>query len=796
MANGKYTFEDMAAEKSNAQDLLDIYLRNKNPVPIGGSFDWMAHQNQLADYTNKIDQYFNPTPPSSRSQLIEQGVPLGQRRAIEDAAAAELAKSVQKTQQATMRDMARTRTGGGMVQQPRGRTPVTPTSTTPAFDPEVARMMMNAPAKPPAGDIYSGRLKGKQYSGTAPTTATTTATTDPDPDLTAIQDAATGDVDPVNTFLKMLEKMESDDARAQWGFDQGIINADVLGELRAQEAAGQPMNINLGVNDVKVDGVSAGQKAIFQWGEPDETGKRTIEMMPEPPDGAEEIVEESEITEEEEVTTEEELGEVVLEEEDQYLNDQLEILTETYNDRVEAIQTAVEDGNTDINNAQIAFNEAKDILFDQMAELNKATYGTVADEFQARTTQRGTDVADMLALLAEQGVEQNLIQDVIGGDIGRNLAGYGEETDAMRDFMGALELIGQQGASEAEMLGNYMFDSYRQDLDTTGRNMELQSAMQMLAEQQSAAEQNLQSSMLGPYFGLDPEMMMAGMGAGVDMAGYAEGRTAREDAADMAYQDNVWDYMMSQTMSPYQSGMLGVAQQGQQMDTMSTLWDIMNPQPTAAETAAATAQAQMGALDSALAKMRSGGTPAQAPSPANNWMGSPAMAAQDIYTGEEIMAMQDAGMDVGQIMLDQNTAQAEMQNMGSFAEAMDIPLQTLMGAQSLGVLDDLVEDFQFYRMGEGLGALPTDSLVPFQYPPSPENPAGTTTMLKLSEWMDQYQLYYPDADNKDFQLGEGGPWLKGEMDPAEWFELGTLMDLDAESMQDFLRSVYYPSLGG
>ena len=35
MANGKYTFEDMAAEKSNAQDLLDIYLRNKNPVPIG-----------------------------------------------------------------------------------------------------------------------------------------------------------------------------------------------------------------------------------------------------------------------------------------------------------------------------------------------------------------------------------------------------------------------------------------------------------------------------------------------------------------------------------------------------------------------------------------------------------------------------------------------------------------------------------------------------------------------------------------------------------------------------------------
>jgi hypothetical protein len=793
MANGKYTFEDMAAEKSNAQDFLDIYLRNKKSVPAGEQkpmFDPFAHQNELADYTNKIDQYFNPTPAPTPSQLIEQRIPkqyweemgaqtLGQRKAAEAAVAA-------AAQQAAIRDQIRSGTGItsgiGTDPQSRGGTQPTPTSTTPTGPTRVPPAVA-ARQTPSSMDIYSRR-------GTAPTTTETTATTDPD--LTAIQDTATGDVDPVNTFLKMLEKMESDDARAQWGFDQGIINADVLGELRAQEAAGQPMNINLGVNDVKVDGVSAGQKAIFKWTEPDETGKRTIEMIPEPPDGEEEIVEGSELVEEEEVTTEEELGEVVLEEEDQYLNDQLEILTETYNDRVDAIQTAVTDGNTDINNAQIAFNEAKDILFDQMAELNKATYGTVEDEFQARTTQRGTDVADMLALLAGQGVEQNLIQDVIGGDIGMNLAGYGEETDAMRDFMGALELIGQQGSSEAEMLGNYMFDSYRQDLDTTGRNMELQSAMQMLAEQQSAAEQNLQSSMLGPYFGLDPEMMMAGMGAGVDMAGYAEGRTARDDAADMAYQDNVWDYMMSQTMTPYQTGMLDVAQQGQQMDTMSTLWDLMNPQPTAADAA----QAQMGALDSALAKMRAGGTPAQAPSPANNWMGSPAMPAEDIYTGEEIMAMQDAGMDVGQMMLDQQTAQVGMQNMGSFAEAMNIPLENLMGAQSLGVLKELVDDFQFYRMGEGLGAVSADALIPFVYPPSSENPEGTMGMVPQSDWLNKFEIFYPDANNRDFQLGEGGPWLSGEMTPQEYFEVATMASVDAESLQDLLRYFYFPNLAG
>ena len=425
------------------------------------------------------------------------------------------------------------------------------------------------------------------------------------------------------------------------------------------------------------------------------------------------------------------------EEELTYEQKQKQLSTDTYNDRIKEIEKAVKDGLIDIEDAQTAFNDAKNQLFAQMAALNEATYGTVADEFQARTTQRAADVEAMLKYLTDPvedpdpvgfgqesdfqagaGIDRDFIQQIIGDDIAWNMAGYAEETDAMRDFMGALELIGQQGASEAEMLGNYMFDSYRQDLETTGRNMELQSAMQMLAEQQAAAEQNLQSQLLGPYFGLDPEMMMAGMGAGVDMAGYAEGRTAREDAADMAYQDNVWDYLMSQTMSPYQSGMLGVAQQGQQMDTMSTLWDIMNPQPTAAETAAANTQAQMDALNSALAKMRAGGTPAQAPSPANNWMGSPAMPAQDIYTGEEIMAMQDAGMDVGQMMLNQQTAQVEMQNMGSFAEAMNIPLENLMGAQSLGVLKELVDDFQFYRMGEGLGAVSADSLIPFVYPPS------------------------------------------------------------------------------
>ena len=865
MANGKYTFEDMAAEKSNQQD-LDAYIRRMNPQFIPppnynpsmqglSAIDLIMEdfRNQKTDLQNKISQNLSPTPPPT---LIEQGIPLGQRRAIEAAAAAE-------AQQATMRDQIRSGTGSASRTrtgpQSRGGTQSTPTSATPVFDPEVARMMMNFPANASTFEQTQVVQPPPQTQGSV----TGPAPTIPDLDWAAIQqaiqDAATGDTAPTVTgdpfaaadaagtdirgrdlsylqtpdennvlpneeFLTAwdtaiketlgdtsgmtaVEAAEAyETASAQRALDAEIINQDVFDALEVQIATDEGGNINA---------------PIFQWGVT-ETGADQIVMAPTTVDPAEQCALDGGTWNgtscdfgDGETKTAEELcidqggtwdgtsckigGETQVTapaEELTYEDKQKQLSTDTYNERVKAIQAAVKAGNIDINDAQTAFNTAKNELFAQMAALNEATYGTVEDEFQARTTQRGTDVADMLALLAGQGVEQNLIQDVIGGDIGMNLAGYGEETDAMRDFMGALELIGQQGASEAEMLGNYMFDSYRQDLDTTGRNMELQSAMQMLAEQQSAAEQNLQSQLLGPYFGLDPEMMMAGMGAGVDMAGYAEGRTARDDAADMAYQDNVWDYMMSQTMNPYQSGMLDVAQQGQQLDQFSTLWDIMNPQPTAAETAAATAQAQMGALDSALAKMRSGGTPAQAPSPANNWMGSPAMAAEDIYTGEEIMAMQDAGMDVGQIMLDQNTAQAEMQNMGSFAEAMDIPLQTLMGAQSLGVLDDLVEDFQFYRMGEGLGALPTDSLVPFQYPPSPENPAGTPTMLKLSEWMDQYQLYYPDADNKDFQLGEGGPWLKGEMDPAEWFELGTLMDLDAESMQDFLRSVYYPSLGG
>jgi len=604
----------------------------------------------------------------------------------------------------------------------------------------------------------------------------------------AVADPTTSAVLPPDIALfQELAALESDDARAQYGFDKGIINADVLAALRAQEAADQPMNINLGAADVAVGGVSEGQKAIFEWGTDPETGKPVIQMMSDdgkkkkkedPPLGVTGIIDESEDEETILAADDPEIN---------YLNDQTEIITKAYNDRIDAIEAAVEDGRIDINTAQGVFNAAKDKLFDDMAELSKITYDEVTDTFSFNTEQRATDVQSMLDLLAEQGVEQNLIQDVIGGDIGMNLAGYAEETDAMRDFSEMLNIIGQQGRSEAGLLGNYMFDSYRQDLETTGRNMELQAAMQQLAEQQAAAEQNLQSSILGPYFGLDPQTMMAGMGAGVDVAGVSENRAVREQAAEDAmamllaqqafqtserqagerfqtgertgaetftggqnYQNNVWDYLTDQTMTPYQSGMLGVAQQDQQMDTMSTLMDLMNPQPTAAQTTAMAAQAQTNALDSALSKMQMGSIPAQDPIFKQGQMmaGTPAFNWQNALTGEEVQALDAVGWDTEGLlygdMQEQMNSMNEISNMGSFADVMQVPLEVLMGAEALGagVVGALVDD---------IIAGGNDPLVNYTHP-AMEGFEPWTESIPLSQATALYDYEYQAGEPAPFNL--------------------------------------------
>ena len=554
-----------------------------------------------------------------------------------------------------------------------------------------------------------------------------------DPEAIAFLEAWNADVlegmdltglDPVEA-ARIYENKSADMAK-----DQGFISDDVHTALLEQIITDEGGNINA---------------PIFKWGINTETGADQIVMAP---------VEEQIVVpaggDGDEGGGGDEGGDddppIVVPPEGQltYEQKQKNISTNTYNDRIKYIQAAVKAGQMDLDTAQTEFNTAKNLLFAQMAELNKATYGTVEDEFQARTTQRGTDVADMLALLAEQGVEQNLIQDVIGGDIGMNLAGYGEETDAMRDFMGALELIGQQGASEAEMLGNYMFDSYRQDLDTTGRNMELQSAMQMLAEQQAAAEQNLQSQLLGPYFGLDPEMMMAGMGAGVDMAGYAEGRTARDAAADMAYQDNVWDYLMSQTMTPYQSGMLQVAQDEQQMDTLSSLMEMMQPSGAAAQ-----AVADQNLYD-AVMELQQGYIPAtsMAPSPANNFMGAstPASTALERMTPAMLSALEGSDFALGDYLVDQARQEQEMFATVSLADAIGMDPMQLIGASQEGILNKLIDAYTFEMTGSGFNATASDPSLEFPIPPTDLNPAGSVEMVDLSKYKDMLDIYYPGWD--------------------------------------------------
>ena len=638
----------------------------------------------------------------------------------------------------------------------------------------------------PAATIVADDTAGIEAAAQA---AATQAVADP---------AASAVLPPDIALFQELAALDSDDARAQYGFDKGIINADVLGALRAQEAAGQPMNINLGAADVAVDGVSAGQKAIFEWGTDSETGKPVIQMMSEGDEG-DEVVTSTGVTGVIEESEEEETILAADDPEINYLNDQTEIITKAYNDRIDAIEAAVEDGRIDINLAQGVFNAAKDKLFDDMAELNKITYDEVNDTFSFNTQQRATDMQSMLDLLATQGVEQNLIQDVIGGDIGMNLAGYAEETDAMRDFSEMLNIIGQQGRGEAGMLGNYMFDSYRQDLETTGRNMELQAAMQQLAEQQAAAEQNLQSSILGPYFGLDPQTMMAGMGAGVDVAGVSENRAMQDQAAEDAmklllaqqefattereagqtfaggqnYQNNLWDYVTNQTMDPYQSGMLGVAQQGQQVDTISALMDMMAPaQPSAAQIAASNEQAAtlatQSALESAMAKIAMGDIPAQEPIFKQGQMmqGMPGYQMNAAsFTGEELMALDSVGVDIEDLTVNRSDTVQSLDNMQTFASAINMPLAELMGAQDMGVLGSYFSE---------IVAAGNDPYVDYM------RPSGALENIQLSQAMKLQEYEYPNiGEDTPYQLGWNPDMPGGNVGSLEQgLNISSLIDLN------------------
>ena len=582
-------------------------------------------------------------------------------------------------------------------------------------------------------------------------------------------------LDPVEA-ARIYENKSADMAK-----DQGFISDDVHTALLNQIVTDEGGNINA---------------PIFQWGVNTETGADQIVMAP-----VEEqiVVPTGEVEVEVEVEDDDPPIFVPPEDELTYEQKQKQISTNSYNGRVAAIQAAVKAGNIDIDDAQEAFNIAKNQLFADMAALNKITYDEVTDTFSFNTQQRAADVQSMLDLLATQGVEQNLIQDVIGGDIGMNLAGYAEETDAMRDFSEMLNIIGQQGSGEAGMLGNYMFDSYRQDLDTTGRNMELQAAMQMLAEQQAASEQNLQSSMLGPYFGIDPALMMAGMGAGVDVAGVSENRAVREQAAEDAmelllaqqkfatdervagetftggqnYQNNLWDYVTSQTMNPYQSGMLDVAQQGQQVDTMSALMDMMTPaQPSAAQIAASNEQAAtlatQSALESAMAKIAMGDIPAQEPIFKQGQM-MQGMAGYQMnaasFTGEELMALDSVGVDIEDLTVNRSDTVQSLDNMQTFANAINMPLAELMGAQDMGVLGSYFSE---------IVAAGNDPYVDYM------RPSGAIENIQLSQAMKLQEYEYPDiGEDTPYQLGWNPDMPGGNVGSLEQgLNISSLIDLN------------------
>ena len=193
--------------------------------------------------------------------------------------------------------------------------------------------------------------------------------------------------------------------------------------------------------------------------------------------------------------------------------------------------------------------------------------------------------------------------------------------------------------------------------------------------------------------------------------------------------------------------MLQVAQDEQQMDTLSSLMQMMQPSEAAAE---AQAQADYdNNLAAAIMEMQRGYMP-ETWSGANSFtpsmMTSPATTALDRMTPEMISALEQSDFDMGNYLVDQAQQEQEMFATVSLADAIGMDPMQMIGACQQGILDELIEGYTFEMTGSGFNATASDPQMDFPVPPTDLNPEGSIVPVLLSNYRDMLDFHYPNWD--------------------------------------------------
>ncbi len=441
------------------------------------------------------------------------------------------------------------------------------------------------------------------------------------------------------------------------------------------------------------------------------------------------------------------------------------IIKDAVTERVNAIQSAVDAGIVDINAAEKLYDSAIASIYADFQSRQSEIVAAFESSVTARNTQAATDRTALLADLQAAGIDPALL----GGDLAIIDALTASGQSAQSDYLTNLSNIGAMSDAERQLVGDYTFGGYRQDLTSEGRSRGLDATLAGVDRTEFASTQANQANQLAPFLGADPAALFAGLGAGVDVAGMAENRSLQENAQQFALQQllaqqaygtserlgsqsygtserlgsqsygtserlgsqsfasgqQLFDQLMAQQISPYQQAQLDLSQQGLNLDYFQTLNEMSQPSAQDLQLGVAAD------FKSAMQKISN-----YQPSPLEQQLGI-ASDPFDLLSPAELLAMQQFGVDP------MTVGQVDQANVNELSAALGLSPTVFSQAVESGVASQLVANSI---------AAQNDPMVTYIDPNLIESD------IPLSQAMDLYEYHFGNAVDEPLLFGASDSW--------------------------------------
>lgn len=498
--------------------------------------------------------------------------------------------------------------------------------------------------------------------------------------------------DPVGGYLDMLHGLGSDEARINFGLEQGIISNNVAASLAGGASINNTDLFTWDGGQIKtleeVTPVGDGAPAGDPPGPEDDGGDAPGEEPGDDGGGQPEPV-----------FVDEDGAQIT------FGAAQANVINNAVADRKTLIDQMVAQGLLDIQSAQDLYTQATDQIFTSFLREQGIINRQFKADLEAAGLRRSEDRQAMLENLQRAGIDPGLIS----AELAEIDAIYGEGSQAQRDYLDNITRIGAMSDVERQLMGMYQFGAARQDLQSQGRALLAEAGLSGIDRLESLALQGNQAAQLAPFFGADQSTLLAGMLSGLDVPGeLAAQRQAGVDALAALTADAI---------TPYQQAQLDLAGGKFGLDLFETLNEMSQP------TALDIDRQHAANYKSALQKVQN-----YRPSLLERQLGID-RGPVDLLTADEILALDEFGVTVEDLRKKEN-------NLAAFAEAMEVDLSVLRGAIESGVQGQVIAE---------LIADANDPRVPYL----PPGVSGPGLLMPLSEAVKRYGWDYKQPDPVD-----------------------------------------------